>query len=367
VYIGKEDAVVYGIIMAGGRGERFWPLSRAEKPKQFLRLTSERTMLDETIERIRPLIPIDNVRIVTGESMAQMVQESTGYLQEKHVLAEPFGRNTSLAIALAAAHLYQTDKKAVMVVLSADHLIRPAEKLLKVLKEGSRIAAGEDVLITIGIVPSRPETAYGYIKLGQEYECEGDCKVFEVSAFTEKPRAPVAQEYYYSRKYFWNSGMFIWSVSAILKACEKYQPDCYEHLMTYSKSIGTDREISARKELYEKSSDISIDYAILEKADNVLAIRADILWDDVGSWKALERYKERDSDNNVVVGNAATFETFETTVYNDSSELVACLGVSDLVVVRTSDITLVAHKSKLGRIKELLAKLGEDEKTRGYL
>ena len=134
--------MVYGIIMAGGRGERFWPLSRAEKPKQFLRLTSERTMLDETIERIRPLIPIDNVRIVTGESMAQMVQESTGYLQEKHILAEPFGRNTSLAIALAAAHLYQTDKKAVMVVLSADHLIRPAEKLLKVLKDAGVVDSG---------------------------------------------------------------------------------------------------------------------------------------------------------------------------------------------------------------------------------
>ncbi|HUV31478.1 MAG TPA: sugar phosphate nucleotidyltransferase [Acidobacteriota bacterium] len=359
--------MIYGIIMAGGKGERFWPLSRLDRPKQFLKLTSDMTMLDETIGRIQMMIPLERLRIVTAESMAGMVLDSADCLKPEHIFAEPCGRNTSLAIGLAAVHIRRADPEAVMVVLSADHLIRPAEKLIKILEDGCRIAAKDDVLITVGIVPTRPETSYGYIKLGKPYPFEGGTTVYEVMAFTEKPKTVVAQEYYYSHKYLWNAGMFIWTAESILKALAEHRADVYAMLMEYADAIGTDGEADARTRLYEKSPSISVDYAVLEKAGNVLTMKADIVWDDVGSWNALERYKERDSDNNVVVGSAVLHDSFETTVFNDSEGVVTCLGVSDLVVVRSSNITLVAHKTKLLQIKELLNKLGEDEETRKYL
>ena len=359
--------MIYGVIMAGGKGERFWPLSRAHKPKQFLKLTSDKTMLEETIERVKPLIPIDNIRIVAGESMAEHCVNGVEYLSRRHIITEPFGRNTCLAVALAAVHLQLADPDAVMVVLSADHLIRPAEKLLKILRDLTAIAAAEEKLITIGIVPTRPDTAYGYIKLGEMYRTEGETVVFQVSQFAEKPKATVAQEYYYSRQWLWNAGMFVWSAKAILNTIATCQPVLHERLMQYSAAIGTSKEMAMRKELYDKASSISIDYAVLEKADNVLTVKAEIIWDDVGSWNALERYKEKDSDNNVLIGQALMLESYETTVYNDADGLIACIGLSDLVVVRSEDITLVAHKTKAGQVKELLAKLAENEKTKKYL
>lgn len=359
--------MIYGVIMAGGRGERFWPLSRAERPKQFLKLTSDNTMLEETIGRVGPLIPRDNIRIVTGQSMSRLILDSDVHIEESHILAEPVGRNTCLAIGLAAVHLVREDEKAIMVVLSADHLIRPPEKLLRILSDGATLATNEDFLITIGIVPTRPETAYGYIKQGDLYKLQGESSVYRVSMFAEKPKAQVAQEYYYSRQYLWNSGMFIWSASSILQAIRKCQPELGGMLDEYAATIGTDKELPTRKNLYEKAVSISIDYAVLEHAENVLTIKGDIIWDDVGSWNSLQRYKEQDQDNNVLVGNTVTLETYETTVYNDAEGLVACLGISDVVVVQSGDIVFVAHKTKVDRVKELLAKLREDKKTEKYL
>jgi mannose-1-phosphate guanylyltransferase len=359
--------VNYGVIMAGGKGERFWPLSRADKPKQFLKLTSERSMLEETIERVTPLIPVQNMRIVTGESMRTHIMGSISYLSEQQVLTEPFGRNTCLAIGLAAVHLQKADPEAVMVVLSADHLIRPPEKLLRILTIACDIASKHDRLMTIGIVPTRPETGFGYIKLGEQYPDGPDGQVHVVAQFAEKPKSSVAQEYYYSRQYLWNSGMFVWSARSILNAISVCQPDVSELLRQYAETIGTPKEQAARLDLYQRATPISIDYAVLEKATNTLVVKADIVWDDIGSWNALERYKERDSENNVQVGDSILIETYETTVYNDTDGLIACIGLSDLVVVRSGDITLVAHKTKVGQVKEILAKLSQDEVRRKYL
>ncbi len=358
---------MYGVILAGGKGERFWPLSRLDKPKQFLKLTSDKTMLEETILRIEPLVPLPRVRIVAGESMTEHILSGADYVRPEMILTEPNGCNTCLAIGLAAVHLQREDPGAVMAVLSADHLVRPAEKLLRIIQDGASIASNEDALITIGIAPTRPETGYGYIKLGDELSTHHESSVFHVSAFAEKPKAVVAQEYYYSRKYLWNSGMFIWTAEAFLTALSKYQPEMYELLNEYASQIGTPGEKESRTELYEKAVSISVDYAVLEHADNVLAIKADIIWDDVGSWGALERYKEMDSEHNVLIGNNVILDTFETTIYNDSGGLIAALGVSDLVVVRSHGVTLVAHKTKLEQIKDLLNLLKANEEDHKYL
>lgn len=352
--------MIYGIILAGGRGERFWPLSRAQRPKQLLRLISDKTMLQETIDRILPLIPIERILVVTSEDITQLILDEIKILKPESILAEPQGKNTCVAIGLAAEHLKKVDPEAIMVVLSADHIIRPAEKLIDIIKVGAELAAEGDHLITIGIDPTRAETAYGYIKLANQYKVIDSISIFEVDSFTEKPKSAVAQQYYYGRKHLWNSGMFIWSAEAVLKAITQCQPEIGGMLKSYAARIGTGDEIKERQELYKRCEPISIDFAVLENAENVLAIKGDIIWDDVGSWNALERFKDKDQSNNVIIGNAKVSNSYETTIYNNSGGIIVSLGVSDLVIVKTDDIVLVAHKTRADDVKKVLADFAND-------
>lgn len=359
--------MIHGVILAGGKGERFWPLSREEHPKQLLRLISSKTMLQETIDRILPLIPSERILVVTSEDIVSPILDEITSLKKENILAEPFGRDTCLAIGLAAKHLQKDDSEAIMVVLSADHIIQPAEKLIDIISVGAEIAKEEDRLITIGINPTRAETNYGYIKMAKPYKVFGGISVYEVEGFTEKPKPLIANEYYYGHKHLWNSGMFIWSVDSILKAISFCQPETAAALDEYAVSIGTNKENEALKTLYGKCDPISIDFAILENAENVLAIRGDIVWDDVGSWNALERYKDKDQENNVVIGDARLLNTYETTIYNDSDGIIVSLGVSDLVIVKTRDIVLVAHKTQVNDVKKILAEFTEDDSMKKYL
>ncbi len=359
--------MIHAVILAGGRGERFWPLSRSQRPKQLLRLISDKTMLQETVNRILPIVPYERLLIVTSENMVDPILGDIKELTLDNILSEPFGRNTCLAIGLAAQHIKNADKDGVMVVLSADHIIRPAEKLHDMILAGAEIAASDDKLITIGIDPTRPETGYGYIKLADQYRAMGNVAVYKVEAFTEKPSQAVAQEYYYSRRHLWNSGMFIWSASSILDAIGKCVPDIGKGLADYAPSIGTDDELAERRKLYDESDPISIDFAVLENAANVLTIKGDIVWDDIGSWNALERYKERDHEHNVIVGDAMTMNSYENTIYNEDEGLIVTLGVSDLVVVKTDNIVFVAHKTYANQVKQVLAEISKDDNRKKYL
>jgi mannose-1-phosphate guanylyltransferase len=357
----------YAVILAGGRGERFWPLSRTEHPKQLLHLISQKTMLQETIDRIKDFIPVERTMVVTGENIKKAILKQVDYLKEKNLIVEPEMKNTCAAIGVTAVHLQKIDPEATMVVLSSDHMIQPREKLLKILEVGTKLAAEGRYLITIGITPTRAETAYGYIEFKELHDSYDDILVYDIKEFKEKPTRVVAQQYYYGRKHLWNSGMFIWSVPTILEALKKHMPRMYAELESYSKHAGTKDEDAAKEELYRQLENISIDCAVLEKADNALVIKGDLVWDDIGSWLALDRIKEKDRDHNVIVGRALATNTYETTIVNDSDGVIATLGVSDLVIVKTDDIVFVAHKTKVQDIKELLSQFARDKDLEKYL
>jgi mannose-1-phosphate guanylyltransferase len=359
--------MIYGVILAGGRGERFWPLSRYENPKQLLKLTSSKTMIEETVDRFEGFIPRDKVMIVTGDHLKDKILGAVPSLNENNLLLEPEGKNTCLAIGLTAMHVKEEDPDGVMVVLSSDHLIHPRERLISILRAGTEVASEGDYLITIGVVPSRAETAYGYIELDEEFAFREGITFYGIKQFKEKPVPTKAQEYYLDRKHLWNSGMFIWRADAILKAIEKHVPDMYNCLLDYRNFIKNKETENARVTLYKNCASISIDFAVLEKASNVLTIRGDIKWDDVGSWLAMDRIHGRDRESNVKLGDVIAENSYENIVVNDADGVIACLGVSDLVIVRTGEIVMVAHKTRVADVKNLLATLGGDQKYEKYL
>lgn len=324
-------------------------------------------MLQETIDRVRDFIPVEKTLVVTGENIKKVILQQVNYLKESNLLVEPAMRSTCAAIGLAAVHLNRIDPNATMVVLSSDHVIRPKEQLHKILEVGTKLAREGDYLITIGITPTRADTAYGYIEFMEPYDASGDIPVYRIKEFKEKPDRIKAQEYYYDRQHLWNSGMFIWTAGTILKSIKKYMPEMYQALEAYSQKVGSKNEEEARAELYRKLDSISIDCAVLERAENALVIKGDLIWDDIGSWLALDRVKEKDQDHNVIVGKAKAISTYETTIVNDSDGIIATLGVSDLVIVRTDDIVFVAHKTRVQDVKNLLAELAHDKEMEKYL
>jgi mannose-1-phosphate guanylyltransferase len=349
--------MLHTVIMAGGRGERFWPLSRGHKPKQLLALNSDKSLLVETIERVSELVPLERTYIVAGEQLVAPIAQAIPGLPVDHLLAEPVGRNTCMAIGLAAAEIGARDPDAVMLVLSADHRIEPAARLREILAFGAELAAAEDRLVTIGITPTRAETGYGYIEIGDVVSRQGDLVASHVAGFKEKPEPRQAQVYYYGKKHLWNAGMFVWSVKSIWRALEIHCPVHFRALSACREHTGVK---AYRDAAYEAVPDISIDFAVLEKAANVVTIKADLVWDDVGSWLALDRLRARDHEGNVVVGEALCQDTAETIVFNDAPGIIVSLGVSDLVVVRSGPITFVAHKSRLAQIRTLVGKVAHE-------
>ncbi len=358
----------YGVILAGGRGERFWPLSTRKTPKQLLKLTSDKVMLEETVERITELVPQDRILIVTGTELKQKILDNTSSLKEQNLLLEPMGKNTCLALALAAVHIHKEDPDGVMIVLSSDHLIHPKEQLIRILDAAANLASRDEKLITIGIIPNRPETGYGYIEMGPKITEINGIKIYDVIQFKEKPERPKAQEYYLDRKHLWNSGMFVWSVKTFLNALKKHMPDMYACLEDYRDNMDSESD-EPLKCLYEDCESISVDFAILEKAENVVCVKGDMRWDDVGSWLALQRIHSTHTDGNVALGDVIIDSSYENTIVNkgDDDEIIVAYGVTDLVIVKSEKVIMVAHKTKVNEIKELLAKLEKDEKYSKYL
>lgn len=340
------------LIMAGGKGTRFWPLSTEEKPKQFLNLIGEDTMIQMTVNRIKPIIPIDRIFVCTGKKYVDLVKEQLPELPETNIIVEPEGRNTAPCIALSAFIIKRYYKDANMVVLPSDHLIKDEEEFRNIIESANDfIDSNQDSIITLGMQPTRPETGYGYIRCGNEERKRNGYTIVKVDAFVEKPNKEKAQKYLCDGNHLWNGGMFIWSVDNILNQISKYSPDTYNSLekLSGAKENEVQNIINSK---YPKTEAISIDYAVLEKSKDIYVIPSDFGWDDVGSWEALDRYRDKDEAGNVLVGNTKTLNG-ENNLVISSNNSVVVEGLSDIYVIENDGKILVGHKSNVKNVKEL--------------
>ena len=347
------------LIMAGGRGERFWPKSRKTLPKQFLSLTGDgKTMIQLTVERILPLVEMDDIYIVTNKDYSQLVREQLPEIPERNILCEPVGRNTAPCIGLGAMHINQKYDDAVMMVLPSDHLIKQKKLFVDILGQACEIAEEDGNIVTVGITPSYPETGYGYIKFLTEKK-KGSA--FKVEKFVEKPNMEKAKEYLASGDYLWNSGMFMWKVSTILNKMQTLLPQIYQKLTQIGEALGTPEEDKVLQEVFPTVESISVDYGILEKTDSIYTLPGDFGWDDVGSWLAVSRVRGTDENNNVLTGNVLAVDTTDCVV-EAQEKLIATVGLKNLVVVDTKDAMLICEKEKANDIKKVLETLRNDDR-----
>lgn len=347
------------LIMAGGRGERFWPRSRKNLPKQFLSLTDDgKTMIQLTVERILPLVDMEDIYIATNRAYMPLVKEQLPGIPDENILCEPVGRNTAPCIGLGAMHMSRKVEDAVMLVLPSDHLIKDGDAFRDVLWEACSVAQKGDNLVTIGITPNYPETGYGYIKFLKKDKIGNACKV---DRFVEKPSYEVAKEYLKTGEYLWNSGMFIWRVSTVLEKFKAFLPDTYKGLIKIRNSIGKADQENVLNEVFPGFESISVDYGIMEKAENIYTLPGDFGWDDVGSWLAVERIKEKDENGNIAEGNVVSINSKDC-IIQAKDKLIATVGLKDIVIVDTSDATLICDKGSTADIKKVLEELRQTDK-----
>ncbi len=363
---------LYAVILAGGSGTRFWPLSRQMSPKQMLKIDSDDTLVQRTVKRVNGLIPLNRVYIVTNENhylemkmqLASLGDDSgvRGQGSEVNFLLEPEGKNTAAAIGLAAINLYKEDPNSLMLVMPADHIMKKSERFMGIVKDAVD-AAKKGCLVTFGIKPKSPETGYGYIKIRSRGKGQGARgNGYRVEKFTEKPDLDTAKKYLSEGGYYWNSGMFLWKSSVILNEIKNYLPDLYKNLMDVKKAVGGNGFDAAVRSAYSKIKPISIDYGIMEKSKKVMVIPADIDWCDVGSWNALDEVVEKDKDGNIKTGNVIDIGSKDSILYG-GKRVLATIGLKDLVVVDTDDATLVCKKTeaqKVGKIVDELKKRGSE-------
>lgn len=354
---------MFAVIMAGGKGARFWPRSREKMPKHLLDIHGERTIIRETVDRIRPLVPPERTLIVTGRSHAAELIRQLPEIPAENILIEPVGRNTAPCIGLAALHIQRRVPDAVMLVLPSDHRIGNEIEFRRILAEAGRAAAAGSPLVTIGIRPTGPETGYGYIEQGDPVPAEGAGKIYRVRSIREKPPLEQAREFLRQGCFCWNSGMFIWKASTILNAIERFLPELHSGLLQIREALGTEREEEIVGEVYAAQKAVSIDYGVMEKAEDVLVVPGDFDWSDLGSWDALWEVSGKDENGNAVRGPFIGIDAGASLIHSPK-KLVAVVGVRDLLVVDTDDALLICRRGRsqdVRKVVEILEKKGLKE------
>jgi mannose-1-phosphate guanylyltransferase len=368
----KQNSDRFVIIMAGGRGERFWPVSRIKTPKQLVALLGSRSFLQQTVERVLPLVPIKNIFVITNSIQAPEVRRQLPKLPAQNVVAEPVGRDTCAAVTLGAAIVGQRSINAVMAVLPADQVIPEEKKFQQVLGDSLDLASRGQVIVTIGIKPSEPATGYGYIRVGNVLPPPQGVKsykttFFKAEQFVEKPNYETAQEYLSSGQYRWNAGMFIWSFVTVTQGLEKHQPEMAAACQRWFKVAGTPRLNKVLAREYPEIKKISIDYALMEHAQNVVVADGAFEWDDLGSWTALARHLKADAEGNCAVANFIHVDAARNIIFDARTKNrtpIAVVGQRDTILVQTDDAVLLAHKSQAQKVKELVKQLAEHKDYR---
>lgn len=350
--LSNSQSEPYVLILAGGSGERFWPLSRRNRPKQLLPLVSERTLLEETVERLESFTSAERLFILTNQDQESAIRELFPQLKEEQIIAEPAKRDTAAAIALGVGVIARRDPNATMVVLPADHVIQNTKAFQRDLLHAVHTANSTQALITIGIKPTWACSGFGYIELEQKLEDA----LYHVTRFREKPAPALAQSFFEQANYRWNAGMFVWTVAAIYNEFHQHAPEFAGFIKSLRATADVSKTIQTQFHILPK---ISIDYAIMEKASQVLCLEATFDWDDVGTWTAVAEYLNHDAHGNALNKEAALLESHGNIVYVDkhSKQHVALLGVNDLIIVQTEDALLVCHRSEAEKIKQLVASL----------
>jgi mannose-1-phosphate guanylyltransferase len=354
--------MLHALIMAGGGGTRFWPRSRQQKPKQFLKLVGNSTLLQQTLERIESMVPPARTWIITGDSYCAETARQLPTLAPERIVGEPCGRDTAACIGLGAALVMRDDPDGIMIVMPADHVIEPTQEFRRAAQAAEQTVLDHpDSIVTFGIRPTFPATGYGYIERGDKLAERQGIAIHRVATFREKPNVELAAELIASGHYFWNSGIFVWRAATILAELAKNQPKLAEAVTRIAAAWGTRQQKDVLTKEYAKLDRISIDYAVMEKAPHVLMLEAPFVWDDVGSWLALERRHPQDADHNTVLAKHVGLDTHNCVIAGDADKLITTLGVRDLIIIQDGDAILVANRHDEGSIKKLVEQL----KSRG--
>jgi mannose-1-phosphate guanylyltransferase len=366
----REKLLVHAVILAGGRGTRFWPRSRSKTPKQLRNIVGKGTMLEQTVRRLRPLVPADRVWTVTNNEQDAAVRKQLPQGSRKRVLVEPVGRNTAAAIALAAFHIQKATKgDSLMAVLPADHYISDVRGYQKIVSAALNVAREAGRMVVLGIPPTRPETGFGYIERMETTIGANGVAVYPVRRFTEKPSLGTAKEYVASGNYHWNAGMFFWRVSTFLAALQKHLPSSFRAREALASQIGTRKYAPQLRRVYSKLENISVDYAILERATRdaaipqVFVIPAEVGWSDIGSWAAVYELLAATSGENVFLGEGHAMDATGNFI-SSPGKFVAAIGVKDLVAVETSDALLICPRDRAQDVGKLVKWLEEQKLKR---
>ncbi len=363
--------------MAGGSGERFWPLSRKRKPKQLLSLESDKMMLEQSLNRILPVIPPDDIFIITSELLLEPIRAAIPLLPPENILAEPFKRNTAPCLALAASFIeakYSPEYKREEIsiaVLTADQSIKPDEGFAETIATTLEFVEKNSAIATIGIIPSRPETGYGYIEINERFSTEKNKpEILPVVKFHEKPELPLASQYLEAGNYLWNSGMFFWRLDVFIEQMKKHLPAVGSKIDEMSKlsvgktNIAHKNAFNYVADIFEKFPDISIDFGLMEKADNVVVAKALFDWDDIGSWDSLDRIKKKNKNGNIIEGITSLHDVANSTIINQSTDnkiIVAGIGLNNFVIVVTDDAVLVCPKDRVQEVKQCVKQIRESD------
>lgn len=354
-----EMRAAYAVIMAGGKGERFWPLSTSRHPKQLLALVGETPLISQAVERLEGLIPAERIFVVTSADLVEATRAAAPMVPPEQIVGEPIGRDTAAAVACGAALVAARDPEGVFAVLTADQVMGDLDLFRATLRGGLHLASVHDILVTIGIRPSYPSTGFGYIEAGELFAEEAGVRFQKAVRFVEKPTEPIARQYLETGRFFWNAGMFIWSVPTLTAAFEAHCPAMRRLLETLVHHARNGTIDEGMAQTYPNLEKISVDYALMEKAGNIVMACGTFAWDDVGSWPALADHFPADDQGNTRIGDCETIDASGNIVYS-KDRLTALIGVRDLVVVQAEGVTLVCPKDRAQEIKQMVARLREE-------